>query len=135
MGYSFVTVLNCPEIIFVSVLLLFILAIASPSCILPSLLFILGVLLIEFIASAIQTVKRSGTGNLRIIFYVFALRMVYETGLLWGNISRVRIIGIGERFHDDGKRNKFFFYRTNTHRIVKWILYPLLVYMLVRKFF
>jgi glycosyltransferase involved in cell wall biosynthesis len=133
--YAYHDFLNCPETIIVSAPLLFILAIACPSWIPASLLFILGVLLIEFIASAIQTVKRSGTGNLRVIFYVFALRMVYETGLLWGNISRFRIIGIGERFHDDGKRNKFFFYRTNTHRIVKWILYPLLVYMLIRNYF
>lgn len=133
--YAYHDFLNGSETILVSILILFILAIARPLWILPFLFFILGVLLIEFIASAIQTIKRSGTGNLRIISYVFALRMAYETGLLWGNISRLRVIGIGERFHDDGKQNKFFFYRTNTQRIVKWILYPLLAYTLIRKFF
>ncbi len=133
--YSYHDFLNAPETLFISTLFLLYAAIARQAWIIPLLFFILGVLLIELIASAIQTAKRSRTANPRIIYYVFAMRLTYETGLLWGNISRFRFAGIGERFHDDGKRNKLFFYRTNTLRIVKWILYPVLAYMLNRKFF
>jgi len=52
--------------------------------------------------------------------------------VLWGKLLRFRIKGIGERFHDNGIINKVYFYRTNTYKIVKWILYPLLVFLVLR---
>lgn len=132
--YTYRDFLNTPEILFLSVLLMLVSIIIRPVFVLPLLAFMMGAVIIEVIASAVQTIKRSHSFEPRIIGWVLALRFIYECGLLWGNLSRFRLAGIGERFHDDGKQDKFFFYRTNTHRIIKWILYPLWIYALIRLF-
>jgi GT2 family glycosyltransferase len=133
-AYTYYDFLNLPELLLLCVPSWIILVLIKPTASAFMLLFIVGILLIECIASFIQTYKRGSDINLRIAWYVLAQRMVYESGLLWGNLGRGRLIGIGERFHDDGKKNKFFFYRSNTRRIVKWILYPVLIYFLIRYF-
>ena len=132
--YAYRDFLNLPETLFICFILLLFFLIVRPVLIKPLLFFAAGILIIEGIASAIQTIKRSGTPNAGVILYVLALRFIYECGLLWGNLSRFRIGGIGERFHDDGKENKIFFFRTNTVRIVKWILYPVWTYFVMRHF-
>jgi glycosyltransferase involved in cell wall biosynthesis len=134
-GYAYMDLLNTIETLAVCIPVLLIFTVVKPRWIFPLLLFMCGALLIEAIATVIQTKKRSLMANARTMFFVLALRLSNEYGLLSGNLSRFRIRGIGERFHDDGKQNKIFFYRTNTHKIVKWILYPLMVYVLFRLFF
>ena len=129
--YTYYDFLNTPETLLISFVTAVVLLVAGSSWAIPALLFAAGALVIELLASAIQTIKRYSTGSVLIILYVTILRLVYETGLLWGKISRLRFGRIGERFHDNGVINKVFFYRTNTYKIVKWILYPLLlVYIL-----
>jgi hypothetical protein len=54
------------------------------------------------------------------------LRLSHDAGMLWGNLSRGRLQGITERFNDNGSLRKLQFYRTNTYKLVKWVLYPLL---------
>jgi glycosyltransferase involved in cell wall biosynthesis len=133
--YAYRDFLNLPETLFVCFVLMLISLIASHRLVVPIIFFIAGILIIELIASAIQTIKRTGRFNAALILNVLALRITYESGLLWGNLSRGRFVGIGERFHDDGKQNKLYFFRTNTIRIVKWILYPVLAFFLIRRFF
>jgi len=131
--YTYYDLLNTPETILLS--LLAALLLAGSLWIWPLLAFIAGVLLIEVIASSVQTIKRGATFRPMILFYVTALRLVYETGVLWGKLSRGRFWKIGERFHDDGIINKIYFYRSNTYKTVKWILYPLLVIYILQRFF
>jgi GT2 family glycosyltransferase len=133
--YAYRDFLNLPETLLVCFVFMLIFLFFEHQLIFPLIFFIAGILVIELIASAIQTIKRTGRINVMMILYVLALRITYECGLLWGNLSRGRLAGISERFHDDGKQNKLYFFRTNTHRIVKWILYPILVFLVIRLFF
>jgi glycosyltransferase involved in cell wall biosynthesis len=132
--YTYYDFLNTPETLFVCGIVLLVLLAAGSSWALANLVFAGGALLIELIASAVQTMKRSSGANMKIILYVTALRLVYETGLLWGKTARLRFARIGERFHDNGVINKVFFYRTNTYKIVKWVLYPLLLLYVIKAF-
>lgn len=132
--YAYRDFLNTPETILLAIPLLMVSTLINPRYGTAGILFILGIVIIEMIASGCQTIKRSGKWNLPIIIYILAMRFVYETGIIVGNLSRKRLAGIGERFHDNGRQNKIFFYRSNTHKVIKWILYPLLVWMLWKKF-
>lgn len=132
--YAYYDFPNTPETLLLSLVAMIITGLLKPMWVGPLLVFMAGVILIEIIASLIQTIKRSGTGNVQILMYVITLRIVYETGLLWGKLSRLRFGKIGERFHDNGTINKVYFYRTNTYKIVKWVLYPLLVIYILRYF-
>jgi GT2 family glycosyltransferase len=123
---------NTPETLLIAGIIALVLLFTGSSWALPVLVFIAGVLLIEIIASGIQTMKRYATGNVMVIWYVMALRLAHETGVLWGKLLRGRITKIGQRYHDNGVINKVYFYRTNTYKIVKWILYPLLVFLILR---
>ena len=109
-------------------------AILDPAKLMLMLFLFTGVLLIELIANLLQTVKRKRGSNLRVAVYVMLLRLAQETGVLWGKISRGRPDLIGLRIHDNGLREKIYFYRSNTYRTVKWILYPLL-FILIWRFF
>ncbi|GAA0564730.1 glycosyltransferase family 2 protein [Chitinophaga japonensis] len=129
--YTYYDFLNTPETVLLSLLAALLLFLAGSAWAWPVLIFTAGVLAIELVASAVQTVKRGATAHPVIIGYVTALRLVYETGVLWGKLSRMQPGKIGERFHDDGIVNKVFFYRSNTYRIVKWVLYPLLAWLIL----
>lgn len=118
---------NTPETLFLTFLLGIPLIVWKPALLNPWLCFLVGVLIIEVLATTLQAIKRAQVVGLLMLGYVIALRFVYETALLWGQLSRFRINGIGERFHDDGRINKLFFYRLNTRKTIKWILYPLLI--------
>ncbi len=125
--YAYYDFLNAPEILLVTLAAALISIFIDYSFFIFLLKFISGIILIELIASAVQTFKRFPKANLKVIMFVLALRFVHESGVLAGKISRLKAWRIGERFHDDGKINKLYFYRSNTYRIVKWILYPLLI--------
>jgi GT2 family glycosyltransferase len=130
--YTYYDFLNTPETLLLSILAAIIAFILKSRSLVPLFTFITGVIIIEIIASAIQTIKRKNTVNFKVIFYVMALRLVHETGVLIGKISKLQLWRIGERFHDDGSINKVSFYRTNTYKLVKWILYPVLVFYIIR---
>ena len=130
--YAYYDFPNTPETLLLSLLAAVIVLFVDPAWVIPVLLFMAGVVIIELIASSIQTIKRARTGNITVFVYVIALRLAQEAGVLWGKLSRFRFKGIGERFHDNGIINKVYFYRTNTYKIVKWILYPLLAFLILR---
>jgi glycosyltransferase involved in cell wall biosynthesis len=132
--HTYYDFLNTPETLLIAGIVTLVLLLAGSGWVAPMLVFIAGVLLIEILASGIQSVKRYATGNVMVIWYVMALRLAHETGVLWGKLLRLRFTKIGQRFHDNGVINKLYFYRTNTYKIVKWILYPLLVFYILRTF-
>ena len=132
--YTYYDFFNTPETLFLALVAAVILVIVKPVWVMPVLLFMAGAVLIEIIASAVQALKRDRHSNVRIMFYVMALRVVHDTGVLRGKLSRFGFHRIGERFHDNGVRNKLYFYRSNTYKMIKWVLYPLLVWLIWRGF-
>ncbi len=133
--YTYYDFLNTPEALLACIITDIILFFTKSSWLIPMLTFTAGILVIEILASAVQTLKRNSKANLNVLIYVTALRFIYECGVLFGKISAFQFCRIGERFHDDGSINKLFFYRSNTYKIVKWILYPLLILFIVKKYF
>jgi GT2 family glycosyltransferase len=129
--YTYYDFLNTPETLLISLIVAAILFFLKQSWSIPMLVFIAGVLVIEIFASSIQTIKRYHKVNLKVMMYVMALRFVHESGVLLGKISRVQLWRIGERFHDNGSRNKIYFYRSNTYKTVKWVLYPVLIFYII----
>lgn len=124
--------LNTPETLFIAILFLVFLLFFQRAWLVPALWFLAGILVIEFLANYLQMIKRRKYRSLRTGFYVTALRFAQEAGVLWGNLSRGEWWRIGERFHDDGTVRKLHFFRLNTYKLVKWILYPVLVFVLVQ---
>ncbi|KAA2242570.1 glycosyltransferase [Chitinophaga agrisoli] len=129
--YTYYDFFNTPETLLLCLIATVALAFIQPMWIVPVLLFMAGAIVIELIASAVQTVKRYPTGNVIVMMYVMALRLVHETGVLWGKLSRWKLHRIGERFHDNGIISRVRFYRSNTYKTVKWILYPLLAFLIL----
>ncbi|RPD38238.1 glycosyltransferase family 2 protein [Chitinophaga barathri] len=118
---------NTIETVFLALITGIAAAFLKPS-LLPAIgLFIGGVVLIEIVAGAVQSAKRRAKPSIEVYFYLLLLRLIQEAGMFWGNISRGRLVGITERFNYNGSFRKTHFYRTNTYKLVKWVLYPLLV--------
>jgi GT2 family glycosyltransferase len=132
--YTYYDFLNTPETLLISFIVVCVVLFVKPAWLIPTLIFMGGVLIIEILASTIQTIKRSRKANLKVIAFALCLRLAHESGLLLGKISKLQLWRIGERFHDDGKINKLYFYRINTYKIVKWILYPLLILFILYKY-
>ncbi|HEY0271635.1 MAG TPA: glycosyltransferase [Chitinophaga sp.] len=132
--YTYYDFLNTPETLLLAVLAGIVLVFVHPLALVPLVVFLAGVMLIEAIASAVQALKRDKRSNMQIMFYVMALRLVHDIGMLQGKLSRGGFHRIGERFHDNGVINKWYFYRTNTYKLVKWVLYPLLGWAVWRLF-
>ncbi len=124
--YAYRDLPNTIETVFLSLIAGIVIAFVQPS-LLPAVgLFIAGVALIEVLAGAVQAAKRRAKPGIRVYFYFLLLRLTQEAGMLWGNLSRLRFHGITERFNYNGSSRKVQFYRTNTYKLVKWVLYPLL---------
>jgi len=94
-----------------------------------SKLFI-GIVLAEVASTVIQLAKRKAPLTILAAYYILRLRLSYQTGLLWGNIRRLRIKGIGERFEYKGQPHGQGFFQFNTYKVVKWVLYIVLFLLL-----
>ncbi|MGX5816676.1 glycosyltransferase family 2 protein [Chitinophaga lutea] len=112
---------NTPE----TILLLLCLSLL-PGCGMIAMTLLAGVLVAELPANALQVWKRRPGSKLSVVWYTMLLRLAQESGVLWGKLRYLQVHRIGERFHDDGRVQKVAFYRSNTYRVVKWVLYPLL---------
>ncbi len=132
--YIYYDFLNTPETLLISVILIGFFIFFKSIWLMPLAVFLCGVIIIEILASSIQTYKRTRKVNLKVMMYVTALRFMHESGVLFGKLSQFRFWRIGERFHDDGTINKISFYRSNTYKTIKWILYPLLLLFLLHKY-
>lgn len=117
--------LNTPESILIILFFLLVVLITKPSWV-PAVLSFLGMaIVIEFLANLLQVKKRQPGASIAVIWYSTLMRLAQESGVAWGKIKRGRFDQLGLRFHYDGAVNKSGFYKTNTYRIVKWVLYPL----------
>ncbi|PZR25071.1 MAG: hypothetical protein DI535_19615 [Citrobacter freundii] len=128
-SYAYRDFPNTIEVLFLCLLALPLIWLLNASLIAPLLWFMAGAIAIDLFATLVQSFKRVRPWSLSVFFYLIPLRLVHELGVLTGNLSRFRLFAIGERFHYDGKQRKIYFYRTNTHKIVKWLLYPVLIYL------
>lgn len=132
--YTYYDFPNTPELILMIFVALLLLVIFKPSLLSAGILFIAGIVLIEFIANAVQCLKRRKSMDLQTIWYLTLLRFFQECGVLMGKLKNGQIWRIGERFHDDGKIRKLYFYRFNSYKITKWVLYPALLLWLLLKY-
>ncbi len=132
--YTYYDFPNTPETLLISCMVGGILFFLKSSWFSPTVIFTAGIIIIEIIAGSIQTIKRYSKANLKIILNVIGLRFTYETGVLAGKLSRFQLWRIGERFHDNGSINKFYFYRSNTYKTVKWILYLALIFWIIYRY-
>lgn len=124
--YAYYDLPNTVETVFLSLIAGIIAVFVRPS-LLPAVgLFIAGTMVIELLAGTVQAIKRKAKPGIGVYFYMILLRLSHDAGMLWGNLSRGRLQGITERFNDNGSLRKLQFYRTNTYKLVKWVLYPLL---------
>lgn len=119
--FTYYDFLNTPE-----TLLLLTLLLPVTGYTLTVLLLMAGVVVIEFVASAVQVQKRYPGSSVTAVFHTTLLRLAQDAGVLWGKLRKGQLYRIGERFHDDGRIQKLNFYRSNTYRTVKWLLYPAL---------
>ena len=133
--YTYYDFLNTPETILILFVALLFFAIFKPGFLLPCTLFIAGIILTEFLASAVQYFKRRKSVEVLSVWYLTLLRLFQECGVLAGKLEKGQVWRIGERFHDDGKIKKIYFYRFNSYKITKWILYPGLIMWLYFKFY
>lgn len=98
------------------------------------LLILAGIIIIDFLATAVQVLKRTGEFNPRVLYYTSMIRLAFQSGVLAENIRRGRVNGITERFNDSGSLRKNHFFRFNSYKIVKWLLYPVLGWVIWQLF-
>ena len=127
--------LNTPETLLMTIFLIIIFGIAKSKLLFPAILFLVAVILTDLIANGIQAFKRVKTVNLKIVWYVCLLRFYQECGVLFGKLSIGQVWRMGERFHDDAKTKKIYFFRLNTYKITKWILYIAIISLLIVWYF
>ncbi len=123
--YTYYDFPNTPEAIFLLLLTL-------PFALMPvfsstwAVKLLIIVIVGECLSTIVQLIKRREGLNIPIIWYVLSLKLAHQAGLLWGNISRFRLKGIGERFVYNGQIPGNGFFRFNTYKMAKWVLYLML---------
>jgi len=130
-GYTYRNLPNTPETILlcmvVSIGLLFI----APCWSIAVLLFAAGSLPVELAATAALLRKRSPGSSFTVVFYTTMLKLLNDAGELWGKLTHGELSRITERFDDTGTVKKNVFFKTNTYKIVKWVLYLLLAALII----
>ncbi len=132
--YAYRDWLNTPETILFLLIFILVIAAFQPQWLTALFLTVAGIITIEFLANLVQVQKRQKSATLIVVWYTMLIRLAQESGVLWGKLKRGRVDLIGLRFHDDGSRKKFSILRSNTYRIVKWILYPVLLFFILKYF-
>ena len=132
--YTYYDFLNTTETIFIVLIALLVSVFVSQHSLYFLLLFLAGILVIEFIANIVQALKRKAGLNILVVFYLVLLRLSYQWGLLLNSLLIGRFNAFGLRFNDDGSFKRNHFYRLNSYKITKWILYPVLTYILIRNY-
>ncbi|WP_290795040.1 glycosyltransferase [Flavihumibacter sp. UBA7668] len=126
-AYAYYDFLTAPETLLLCLFILPVLGFLGIASWTTLLLFVIGIFIIEAIATGIQIIKRSHTVSPAIIGYGISLRFIYEWGLLKGSLSRLNFHEFGLRFNFEGKTQNIPIYHSNTRRVIKWILYPVLI--------
>lgn len=96
----------------------------------PLLYFIFATVLIDYLVTVLRVKRNTQQIDFRLSVDVALLRNVYEAGILWGNLSRGRIKGIGERFNYEGGIKKQHF-RLNRFKIIKLVLYVIAIVVML----
>lgn len=122
--YSFRDLLNTTETLLFSAIL-FLLTFYT-----PVLCFMLITVLIEYLVTVLRVKRSTQRINFSLSIDVALLKNVYEAGILWGNLSRGRIKGVGERFNYEGGIKKQHF-RLNRFKIIKLILYVIAIVVML----
>lgn len=129
--FGFYDFLSTPETMLLTLLVLPLIYLGGYLSLGGMLGFFAGLLLIEVIATGIQTIKRCKGFSLPVLGYAIALRLVYESGLLQGTLAQQKWSAIGLRFKEDGRPPRWSWLRSNTRKLTKWILYPLLILLIL----
>ncbi|MDT3403859.1 glycosyltransferase family 2 protein [Mucilaginibacter terrae] len=123
-AYRWYDFLNLPE----SVLIVAVAAFAIHFFWMPvakyGLYFVLIALLAEYVTNIMRVKRKNKIIAPGVAFNVMRLRLVYEWGILRGNISRGRLAGFGERFSYDGNTSPGSF-RLNRYKIVKLAIFAI----------
>lgn len=91
--------------------------------------FAAATILIEYVTTIFRVQRTEKKVDFGLAWEVILLRNVYEAGILFGNLGRGRLQGIGERFnYEGGTKNHSF--RTNRFKIIKLLLYAVAVYLI-----
>lgn len=114
--------LNTGETLLVSFILLIIFWFADHRHSYLILCFIALVILLEYLISMLRVFKYKKSINPLTALYVMLLRNSIDLGILTGNLLRLRLAGIGERFNYNGQTRRANFV-LNTFKIVKLIIY------------
>jgi len=120
--YAWYDFTNTPETILLLLVILPFTLFAGAKAFLYTLCFILLTVFIEYIVTILRVKRNTHKTQPVTAVYVSILRIVYETGLLKGNLGRGRLKGFGERFSYDGSLKKNHF-RLNRFKIIKLVLY------------
>ncbi len=128
--YAYYDFPNTPETLFLLVVIVPFIVLLAPLYLGLWGKLLIGVIGTEVVATVVQLTKRKTSLTVPVGYYILRLRLVYQTGLLWGNLSRFRINGIGERFEYKGQPSANSFLRFNTYKVVKWVLYLVLTVLL-----
>jgi GT2 family glycosyltransferase len=128
-AYRWYDFLNTPETLLIALIAL--ICTLHQRAHLAVFFFIIATVIIEYITT-IARVQR-GTKKIAPLLsvYVMLLRNIYETGILFGNLSRWRLQGIGERFNYEGSTKQHHF-RTNRFKIIKLVLYAIALFLIYR---
>ncbi|WP_436487709.1 glycosyltransferase [Chitinophaga sp. ARDCPP14] len=129
--YTYRNLPNTPETILLCVGITLVLLFTAPYWTIPVLLLAIGTLPVELVATAVMTRKRFPGSSFPVMFYVTTLKLLNDTGELWGKLTHGELSRITERFDDTGTIKKNIFFKTNTYKIVKWVLYLLLLMLIL----
>ena len=125
-AYRWYDFLNTPETLLLICTAVFALTFFYMPVLVYGLYFIAVIFMAEYITCVMRVKRKLNKLLLATAFNVMMLRLIYEWGILTGNLSRWRLTGFGERFSYDGSTKPRHF-RLNRYKITKLVLYILAI--------
>lgn len=123
--YTYIDFTNSSE----TLLLLLLLAIPASICgfLKIILIFMLAIVLSEFITNFIRTIKDTKTINFDIAWRLMAIKNTYEIGQLWGNLRMGHLNGFSRRIDMSFKKASPSWFRLNRWKIIKLLLIAIII--------
>src|SRR5690606_42092415 len=90
-----------------------------------------GVILIEAIASYFYLRRSYRKPSIAMIYYSATMKIYYDSGVLFNNLSQGFWTGLFRHFNYSGTRKKNHFIQFNRYKLVKLILFVVLVICLI----
>jgi GT2 family glycosyltransferase len=123
--------LSTPETLLVALIFYFFCLIFQSRLATPLGIFIVGIVVTEIITNLVNGLRSKNKISMPALFQVLLLKVSFDAGVLWVNISRKTFKGICKRFNDNGSFKKDHFIRFNRYKITKVILYVALIIWLM----